>query len=591
MDLFNVLALMGGLAMFLFGMDVMGKALEKQAGNRLQAILSKLTDNPLKGFFLGLVVTAIIQSSSATTVMVVGFVNSGLMQLHQAVGIIMGSNVGTTVTSWILSLSGLQGDSFWVKLMKPSSFAPFLAFVGIVLYMFVKSEKKKGIGTILLGFAILMSGMETMSSAVKPLADVPQFTALFTMFQNPLLGVLAGALLTAIIQSSSASVGILQALAITGSITFGSAIPIIMGQNIGTCVTALISSIGANKNAKRAAMVHLYFNVIGVTIFLVAFYGLNGLIHFSFVDQTVTAAGIAVVHSVFNITATAVMLPFNRQLEKLAVLTIPDGKKPETVQLLDERLLATPAVAVERARALTDRMADAARTGLLQAMSLTHYWDKNLSDRISAGEEEIDRYEDVLGTYLVKLSSRSLTIADSHASSVLLHTIGDFERIGDHAMNLRKTAIEIHEKGLQFSESAVAELDVLEAAIQEIVQRTVEAFIHENLEDAEKIEPLEQVVDELVREMKARHIARLQNGECTIELGFILSDLLNNYERVADHCSNIAVALIEVAHDSFDTHEYLGKMKAEESEDFKKRIQKYRDRYVFPPMTESEEIK
>nr|WP_317412952.1 Na/Pi cotransporter family protein [uncultured Solibaculum sp.] len=584
MSIFNVFSLLGGLAMFLYGMDVMGKSLEKQAGNRLQTILSRLTDNPLKGFLLGLVVTSIIQSSSATTVMVVGFVNSGLMQLHQAIGIIMGSNVGTTVTGWILSLSGIEGESFWIQLCKPSTFAPVLAFIGLILYMFVKNEKKKGIGAILLGFAILMTGMEVMSGAVSPLADDPQFTALFTAFSNPILGVLAGALLTGIIQSSSASVGILQALSSTGIITFGSAIPIIMGQNIGTCVTALISSIGANKNAKRAAMVHLYFNIIGVVVFLSLFYSLNAVFHFSFVNDTVNPIGIAIVHSIFNILATSLLLPFNRALERLAILTIPDDKKPETIQVLDDRLLATPALAVERARAVTVEMAGLARATLLQGMSLIHKWDKDLAEKITEGENRIDEYEDRLGTYLVRLSSRSLTMEDSHAISLLLHTIGDYERIGDHAVNLLDTAKEIHEKGLQFSESAQKDLAVLESAVQEVLDTTITGFEKSDLSLADQVQPLEQVIDDLVRELKNRHIQRLQSGECTIELGFVLSDLLTNYERVSDHCSNISVTLEEVAKDRFDTHEYLSKMKEGEGGDYRQRIEDYHRRFALPEM-------
>ena len=553
MTIFNVFSLLGGLALFLFGMDIMGKALEKQAGGKLQKILSKLTDNPIKGFFLGLGVTAVIQSSSATTVMVVGFVNSGIMELHQAIGIIMGSNVGTTVTSWILSLSGLQGDSFFIQLLKPTSFSPLLAFIGILLYM-GKSEKRKGIGTILIGFAVLMTGMTTMSNAVTPLQDEAWFTNLFIRFSNPLLGVLVGALVTGIIQSSSASVGILQALSSTGVITYGSAIPIIMGQNIGTCVTALISSVGANKNARRAAMVHLYFNIIGVTLFLAMYYGLNLVLHFTFVNDTVTAWGIAVIHSVFNIAATAVLLPFANVLEKLAILTIPDDAEKESFALLDERLLKTPAVAVERARAATADMAELARVGVVQAMSLTHQWDDTLAQKVRDEEAKVDQYEDALGTYLVKLSSRELSHADSQSVNTLLHTISDFERISDHSVNLLSSAEEIHAKNIAFSQDAHEELQVLEGAVQDVLSRTTDAFRKADLHLASKVEPMETVVDELVRAIKARHVARLQAGSCSIEYGFVLEDLLTNYERVCDHCSNVAVAQIEVAQDSFDTH-------------------------------------
>ena len=585
MTIFNVFSLLGGLALFLFGMDIMGKALEKQAGGQLQKILSKLTDNPLKGFFLGLGVTAVIQSSSATTVMVVGFVNSGIMELHQAIGIIMGSNVGTTVTSWILSLSGLQGDSLLINLLKPTSFSPLLAFIGILLYM-CKSEKKKGVGTILIGFAVLMTGMTTMSNAVRPLQNEAWFTSLFTRFSNPLLGVLVGALVTGIIQSSSASVGILQALSSTGVITYGSAIPIIMGQNIGTCVTALISSVGANKNARRAAMVHLYFNIIGVTLFLAMYYGLNLVLHFTFVNDTVTAWGIAVIHSVFNIAATAVLLPFANVLEKLAILTIPDDAKKESFALLDERLLKTPAVAVERARAATADMAELARVGVVQAMSLTHQWDDTLAQKVRDEEAKVDQYEDALGTYLVKLSSRELSHADSQSVNTLLHTISDFERISDHSVNLLSSAEEIHAKNIAFSQDAHEELQVLEGAVQDVLSRTTDAFRKADLHLASKVEPMETVVDELVRAIKARHVARLQAGSCSIEYGFVLEDLLTNYERVCDHCSNVAVAQIEVAQDSFDTHAYLNDLRygndTKESEQFRRRLDRYRERYLFP---------
>ena len=585
MTVFNVFSLLGGLALFLFGMDIMGKALEKQAGGQLQKILSKLTDNPLKGFFLGLCVTAVIQSSSATTVMVVGFVNSGIMELHQAIGVIMGSNVGTTVTSWILSLSGLQGDSFLINMLKPTSFSPVLAFIGILLYM-GKSEKRKGVGTILIGFAVLMTGMTAMSNAVLPLQNEAWFTNLFIRFSNPLLGVLVGAVVTGIIQSSSASVGILQALSATGVITYGSAIPIIMGQNIGTCVTALISSVGANKNARRAAMVHLYFNIIGVTLFLAVFYGANLLLDFAFVNETVTAWGIAVVHSIFNLTATAVLLPFANGLEKLAILTIPDDAEKESFALLDERLLNTPAVAVERARAATADMAELARVGVVQAMSLTHKWDDSLAQKVREEEEKVDKYEDALGTYLVKLSSREMSHADSQSVNTLLHTISDFERISDHSVNILSSAEEIHAKSIEFSKDAQEELQVLEGAVQDVLSRTTDAFRKGDLHMAGKVEPLETVVDELVRAIKARHVARLQTGSCSIEYGFVLEDLLTNYERVCDHCSNVAVAQIEVAQDSFDTHAYLNDLRygneTKESEQFQRRLDRYRERYLFP---------
>ncbi len=579
MSIFNLFTLMGGLALFLYGMNLMGESLEQQAGGKLQVILSKLSDNPLKGFLLGLGVTAVIQSSSATTVMVVGFVNSGIMQLHQAVGIIMGSNVGTTVTSWLLSLTGIQGDSFWVKMLKPSSFGPILAFAGIILAMFCKSSKKKGVGNILLGFFILMTGMEFMSSSMKPLADMPWFSSLFLHFSNPILGVLAGAALTAIIQSSSASVGILQALALTGSVTYGSAIPIIMGQNIGTCVTAMISSVGASKNAKRAAFVHLYFNVIGVVLFLTAFYSLNALLHFEIIHDTVSVMGIAVIHSTFNVITTLVLLPFNRVLEKLAILTVPDGtSKDAAAPLLDKRLLGTPAVATSRAHQCTVDMAQLAQSGLLKAMSLVHIWNDQVSDEVVEQEAQVDHYEDALGTYLVQLSGLPLTVDDNRTVNTLLYSLSDLERISDHSLNLRKSALEVRDKQVTFSHQALEDLNLVEWAVQDIVNLTVQAFANQDNNAARQVEPLEQVIDEIVHQVRSHHVERLQNGQCSITNGFILADLLTCYERVADHCSNVAVAMIEVAHDSFDTHEYLQGVKADR-EGLDRMMDQYRKRY------------
>ena len=579
MSIFNLFTLMGGLALFLYGMNLMGESLEQQAGGKLQVILSKLSDNPLKGFLLGLGVTAVIQSSSATTVMVVGFVNSGIMQLHQAVGIIMGSNVGTTVTSWLLSLTGIQGDSFWVKMLKPSSFGPILAFAGIILAMFCKSSKKKGVGNILLGFFILMTGMEFMSSSMKPLADMPWFSSLFLHFSTPILGVLAGAALTAIIQSSSASVGILQALALTGSVTYGSAIPIIMGQNIGTCVTAMISSVGASKNAKRAAFVHLYFNVIGVVLFLTAFYSLNALLHFEIIHDTVSVMGIAVIHSTFNVITTLVLLPFNRVLEKLAILTVPDGtSKDAAAPLLDKRLLGTPAVATSRAHQCTVDMAQLAQSGLLKAMSLVHIWNDQVSDEVVEQEAQVDHYEDALGTYLVQLSGLPLTVDDNRTVNTLLYSLSDLERISDHSLNLRKSALEVRDKQVTFSHQALEDLNLVEWAVQDIVNLTVQAFANQDNNAARQVEPLEQVIDEIVHQVRSRHVERLQNGQCSITNGFILADLLTCYERVADHCSNVAVAMIEVAHDSFDTHEYLQGVKADR-EGLDRMMDQYRKRY------------
>ena len=576
--------LMGGIAMFLYGMDLMGKSLEQTAGSKLQGILSTMTASPLRALLLGMAVTAVIQSSGATTVMAVGFVNSGLMELHQAIGVIMGANVGTTVTGWLLSLSGLEGDSFLTQMLNPNAWSPILGFIGIWLYTFGK-DRRRGVGKIMLGFAILMSGMGIMSSAMSPLADEPWFMQLFLSFKNPVLGVVAGAVLTAVLQSSSASVGILQALCSTGAVTFSAAVPIIMGQNIGTTVTALISSAGANKNAKRTAFVHLYFNLIGTVVFLLGFYGLNALIGFSFFNETANTFGIAIVHTVFNVVTTAILLPFNRALERLAIMTVPDSPTDNGEQhsLLDERLLTTPSVAVGRAMLVGGDMAEICRTALLQAMSTTRVWNDAIADEVNRKEDAVDHYEDVLGTYLVKLSAKHLSQDDNRTVNTLLHTIGDFERVSDHAVNLIKAAKEIRDKSIQFSEEALNDLSVLEAAVQDIVNRTVDAFQKNDVYAAKKIEPLEEVVDGLVREVKSRHIVRLQAGACSIEYGFVLDDLLTNYERIADHCSNIAVAMIEVSLDRFDTHEYLNGVKHGDDVKFERRYEKYRDRYTFEP--------
>ncbi|MBP1553727.1 MAG: Na/Pi cotransporter family protein [Oscillospiraceae bacterium] len=579
MSIFNVFTLLGGLALFLYGMDVMGKALEKQAGSKLHSILEKLTANPFKGFLLGLVVTAIIQSSSATTVMVVGFVNSGFMTLSQAIGIIMGANVGTTVTAWILSLSGIQGDSFFMTLMKPSSFAPILAFIGILLYMAAKQEKKKNIGVILLGFTILMTGMDLMSGAVKPLANVPEFTQLFTLFTNPVLGLLVGALLTAVIQSSSASVGILQALSVTGAVTYGSALPIIMGQNIGTCITAILSCFGANKNARRTAVVHLYFNVIGSLGFMIIFYTLNAVIGFEFIGDSINAAGIAVIHTLFNVTATAILLPLNRVLEKLAYLTIKDDEQKEKFQILDERLINTPAIAIEQSKIALRKMASEASDALIKSVSLLEKWNEETSVLIAEKEAKIDRYEDNLGTYLLKVSAQDLSLKDSKELTKILHIIGDFERLGDHALNISKLSKEMHEKDVEFSTQANEEIRVLKNAVLEIVSLTMDAFVNEDSKVALRVEPLERVIDEIAREIKNLHIERLKNNHCTIELGFSLSELLNNCKRIADHCSNIAIAIIEAEGDSFAPHGYVKGLKEDSNEYYYSMLDKMRAQY------------
>ena len=590
MDFFGVLTMLGGLALFLYGMETMGNGLEKLSGGRLERILEKLTSNPIKAVLLGAGVTAIIQSSSATTVMVVGFVNSGIMKLTQAVGIIMGANIGTTVTSWLLSLTGIESGNFFVRLLKPTSFSPILALIGICFIMFSKKEKKKDAGTIMIGFAILMTGMETMSGAVKPLANVPEFTGILTMFSNPVLGMIAGAVLTAIIQSSSASVGILQALCATGAVNFSTALPIIMGQNIGTCVTAIISSIGASKNAKRAALVHLYFNIIGTVIFMIVFYTINAVVHFSFLDTAANAMGIAVIHSSFNIAATVLLLPFGNGLVKLACLTIPEEKKETPVQekeedafrLLDARFLDTPGFAVEQCRQTTIQMAKLARECFFTAVDLLHDYDEEKAERVEALENLVDRYEDELGTYMVKLGGKNLSKTDSHMVSLLLHCIGDFERISDHGINLKDSAKEMKDKDMHFSNKAEKELHVFLDAVKEILNMSIDAFETNNTDEASKVEPLEEVIDDINTVVKANHIRRLQKGKCTIEQGFVLSDISMNLERVSDHCSNIAVSVIEIDRDGFDTHGYLENLKRDGDPHFAAMVEEYRGKYMLP---------
>ncbi len=589
MSIFNAIALIGGLALFLYGMNLLGEGLSKTSGGKLESILEKLTSNPIKGVLLGAGVTAVIQSSSATTVMVVGFVNSGIMKLHQAVGIIMGANIGTTATSWLLSLTGIQGDSFFIKMLKPMSFSPILAIIGVIMIMFCKKEKKHDIGKILVGFAILMYGMEAMSSAVKPLADVPEFTHILTMFSNPVLGMLAGLVLTAIIQSSSASVGILQALCATGSVTFATALPIIMGQNIGTCVTAMISAIGAKKNAKRAALVHLYFNIIGTLVFMCLFYLINAFIHFEFLSQGATPVGIATIHSVFNIFATIILLPFGKGLEKLACLSVRDDKeREETIDanrdfdLLDERFLDKTSLAMEHCRMVTNNMADLSREALFKSLDLFSDFSEEKAGDVCDIEERVDKYEDVLGTYLMKLSSRDLTEQDSETLNMLLHCIGNFERISDHACNLVNAAREMFVKNMHFSEKAALELRIFTEAVRDIVNMAFDAFKAEDINEATKVEPLEEVIDDLNMELKARHIRRLREGKCTIELGFVHSDIITNYERIADHCSNIGVCIIEIRQEGFETHEYLGIMKREDNEQFRKQYALYKEKYKLP---------
>lgn len=586
MDIFNLLSLLGGLALFLYGMNVMGEGLTRAAGGKMEQILEKLTSTPIKGVLLGAAVTAIIQSSSATTVMVVGFVNSGIMKLRQAVGIIMGANIGTTVTSWILSLTGIEGDSIFIRMLKPSSFSPILAVIGIVFLLFTKSEKKHNIGSIFLGFTILMFGMDTMSGAVTPLADVPEFTNILLMFSNPILGMIVGALFTAIIQSSSASVGILQALCTTGAVTYATALPIIMGQNIGTCVTALISSIGAKKNAKRAAFVHLYFNTIGTILFIVVFYTVNAFVDFAFLENAVSPAGIAVIHSTFNILATLVLLPFSRGLEKLAILTIKDKEEhveeiAELVPLkhLDTRFLEQPAFAVAQSMDVMNNMAEYSAEALYDSLELMKNYSDETWKRVENLEDIVDKYEDELGTYLAKVSGKELSEDDSRNVSMGLHCIGDLERISDHALVISMLFSKMHNEKMKFSDKAMAELNLYSNAVYEIMQMTIEALTKNDMAVAERIEPLEEVINGLNAAIKKQHIKRLQKGKCTIELGITLENLLNNFERVADHCSNIAVAVLQKKTDSFDTHEYLSQLKQESNVEFQAMYSMYKEKY------------
>ena len=578
MTIFDVLSLIGGLCLFLFGMNIMGDALERRAGGKLRTLLGKLTTNRAAGLLTGMGVTSVIQSSSATTVMVVGFVNSGLMTLSQAINVIMGSNIGTTITAWILSLGGIESDNVFVKLLKPSSFTPVLALIGIIFCMFFKDGKKKDTGTILLGFATLMFGMEAMSDAVSVLKNVPAFTNLFVAFQNPILGVLAGAVLTAIIQSSSASVGILQSLSATGAVTYGAAIPIIMGQNIGTCITAILSSIGANKNAKRAAAVHLSFNVIGTAVWLAVFSIIKAVFSPAILGNSIDHAGIAIVHSLFNILCTLLLLPAARLLEKLVIILIPDSKRAEKVEELDERLLATPPFALQRAREVTADLAIASIKALKGGLESLFTYRDDVAEEVHEEEDISDHYEDIIGSYLVKLSSRQISESDSAEVTKLLKIIGDFERISDHGVSLVKSAEEMREKKIAFSAEATAELRVLAAAITEILDLTYKAFIDGDLETAEKIEPLEQVIDRIKEKLRTRHILRLQQGECSIDAGFILSDLLTNLARTSDHCSNIAGCIIELQHNDMNLHETLRELKTD-NEDFKANYAAYKEKY------------
>ncbi|MBQ3920329.1 MAG: Na/Pi cotransporter family protein [Oscillospiraceae bacterium] len=586
MSFFDVMNLLGGLAMFLYGMSLLSDKLEKIAGGKLEKIFEKITSNRFKGLFLGIVITAVVQSSTATTVMLVGFVNSGLMRLSQAISVIMGANIGTTVTTWILSLSGLDGDNFIIQLIKPVNLSPAILLIGVIMRMMSKHDRKKDIGGILVGFALLMLGMGTMTESVAPLQDDPKFASMLMVFTNPVMGLIVGAVVTAILHSSAASIGMLQALSTsTRQFTFGMALPILLGQNIGTCVTALFSSIGANKNAKRVAVVHLYFNVIGAVVMMILYYGLDAIFDFAFADQTINGFSIAVVHTVFNLVTTALLLPFTSLLEKLAYMTIKDDPNEFRVEMpvvLDDRLLNTPGIAIEQTRSVTNRMASISKNTISLAIDLLKSYDDDKAQMVLMDEDCVDRYEDSIGSYLVKLSGRSLMQEDNKKVSMMLHAIGDFERISDHAVNILDSAKEIYEKNIGFSQSAKRELDVLFRALEDILDLTVRAFSEQDLSIARKIEPLEEVVDALCAEMKNRHIIRLQEKTCTIEQGFIFTDLLTNVERVSDHCSNIAVNLIQISENSFDNHQYLNELKKEDNEEFVRKFDEYSIKYLLP---------
>lgn len=580
MSIYSIFSLFGGLALFLYGMNMMGDGLEKISGGKLEQILEKMTDKTYKGVLLGCAVTAVIQSSSAVTVMVVGFVNSGIMELSRAIGVIMGANIGTTATAWILSLTGIDGDSLIVNLLKPSSFAPVLAVIGVFLLMFSKSDKRKNIGGIIAGFGILMMGMEFMSDSMSGLADNQQFTSILLKFSNPVLGILAGMILTAIIQSSSASVGILQALSLTGAVSFGTAFPIVLGQNIGTCVTALIASVGTNKNAKRAAMAHLYFNIIGVVLAVALFYGGNAIFQFDFLQNTVTPSQIAIIHSVFNIFSTLVMLPFTKQLEKLAYMTIKDGKKgkEDAPVLLDERFLLTPSYAVEKSREVTVQMADLVEKTAMTAFSLLKNYKSEKASKISENEKQTDKYEEILETYLVKVSALQLSDEDSKNVFILHHAIEDLEKISDYCEDILKIKKNINKKNIIFSEKAKYDLSVMLAAVTKIINLTVEAFKMNDITKAREIEPLEEVIDKLKKELKNRHLKRIEDGSCSVDQGFVFLDVINALERIADHCASLAVSMIELECGEYNVHEYTRELK-ESDKEFVENLDSYLEKY------------
>lgn len=587
MTIFDILSLIGGLAIFLFGMSVMGDNLEKLGGGKLESILEKMTNNRIKGVLLGMVVTAVVQSSSAVTVMAVGFVNSGIMALRQVIGIIMGANIGTTVTAWLLSLTGIESSNIFIQLLKPSSFSPVLAIIGVGLFMFAKSDKKKSVGNILLGFAVLMFGMETMSAAVEPLKDVPEFTSLLTKFTNPVLGVLAGLLLTAIIQSSSASVGILQALTSTGTISVGMAFPIILGQNIGTCATVLISSVGASKNAKRTAYSHLFFNVIGVLLAMGVFYGANAVFDLPFVEEIANPATVALIHSVFNIFATVVLFPFGNQLEKLMYVLIRETDEEKRLReekkndaVVEERFLLSPAYALDKVKEQCDIMAMLAKSNIELSLDFLKVYSKAKDEKIRENEKKLDKYEDGLETYLVKISTYDLGIDDSMKLSKLSHAIGNFERMGDYGVNIFKTKRKMHIEKIHFSSDANRELDIMAKAVKEIIDNSITAFINDDVETARTVEPLEQVIDNLKAELRARHAKRMQNGECSVENGILFFDIINSFERIADHCSNLAVCIIELSQGSYQTHSYLKGVKKANNSSFMESFEHYLTKYA-----------
>lgn len=590
MDIFSILTMIGGLALFLYGMEVLGDGLKKASGGKLEIILEKLTSNKMMAILLGAGVTAVIQSSSATTVMVVGFVNSGIMQLSRAVGVILGANVGTTVTAWILSLSDVKGSGFFFQLLKPSSFSPILAIIGIALLHTGKKEIHKNVGTILVGFAVLMFGMDTMSNSVTPFAQSPEFSNILLMFSNPVLGMLAGLVLTAIIQSSSASVGILQALCASGAVSYATAIPIIMGENVGACMPALLSGAGGNKGAKRASLIHLYYNILKTVVFMAVFYAINAFVHFNFLEHAASAVGVAVIHSAFNVAAVIVIYPFTSFLEKLVYLTIPETEEErqevvwdkKEIHVLDARFLSTPGFALEQCKNVAVDMANYARDALFMAMELIDKFDQKTSEKVIELEELVDHYEDELGSYLVKLSSKHLTEKDSQEISVLLHCIGDFERISDHAINLMESAREMYEKKLAFSKKAQEELVIFTKAVKDIVNTSVQIFQEEDLKLAGMVEPLEEVIDYLNSEVKKRHIKRLRKGKCTIEMGFILSDITTNYERVSDHCSNVALCLLQLNEENFDTHEYQYNLTSKNNVEFITEVKRLSEQYQLP---------